>query len=83
MLIIEPFGLVICLSISVLRAFWFLLFECVTIGVDFKFADRKCLILEKFLIRNCGCYKPFTMGNPGCCEFIDHNDLVVFLVLCI
>ena len=44
------------------------LFEYFTIGVDFKFADRKCLILKKFLIQNCGCYKPCTMGNPGCCE---------------
>ena len=69
-------------------------FECFTVGVDIKIADRMCLISEKILIRNCGCYKPCTMGNPGCCEglkgasahgiiLVNHNDLVVFLVLCI
>ena len=66
---LQYYLLVICLFISILRAFLVpFLFEYFTIGVDFKFADRKCLILENFLIRNCGCYKPCTMGNPGCCE---------------
>ena len=36
--------------------------------IDIKFADKMCLISEKILIRNCGCYKPCTMGNPSCCE---------------
>ena len=32
------------------RCVRYFLFEYVTIGVDFKFANGKCLILEKFLI---------------------------------
>ena len=39
-----------------------------TLADGLKFADRTCLISEKILIRNCGYYKPCTMGNPGCCE---------------
>ena len=60
--------LVICLSTINLGIFSSYEFEYFTVGVDTKFADRACLISERILIWNCGCYKPCTMGNPSCCE---------------